>query len=557
MEPISRLNFVGDDAVRVKKLMDDAAKKGHIVNVLNRDGFPAIATSSGSGTARGSERSSPLLSRGDAEVQGQTPRMKTPATRTFANVVGGSSNRVADRPLASKQQRVSYSTLSGSTVEDYVEAAIKKLGKQSVVSAGRLDDRYTHVYVKTTEMGERLRVEAIEVNGEQTVALRLGEGSKRPPTRLTLVRVLPEIPNRVIMDALSKFCVIESRIMPINLKGHSEVVSFRRQVFVSLREDIRIPHRLFLKGPEGSHEILVFGTGPNKCFRCGSEDHLVRECPEEAGRGGPPVGPRHSTPKRVPTNRPGSEVSVNEEEDEIMEVITRVVNEDTHTDGIEDGKADDEKNDHRDREISADREISGEGLEDADGANGMDHADSVILNLERFIDKKTGDVERVISAGRSSASPLAMGSREVERDVDDVSVFGPSLKALSERELDGGNDKPKQEKLVKRKLSQDEAENSPKVLKSDVTEGQETEMGEEGEMDEVLVEKKRIEYYMKKIDRIIEMKNEKKKTAEFVISKMPDISIQDFQRWILLVMANEYTTSDVVERYRKVLNSLS
>jgi len=160
---------------------------------------------------------------------------------------------------------------------------------RAVVSAGRLDNEYTHVYLKSTSLVVALTGRDITVRGQQVA----GFTADMDPEKITLTRVVPEIPPGLIVGALSKYATVDSKVQNIYVFGEKDVLSFRRTVYATLRPGMQWPRFLTISVGKVNHSIAV-GQGPMRCFRCGQEGHLKVRCPlnasvAESGETDPPA----------------------------------------------------------------------------------------------------------------------------------------------------------------------------------------------------------------------------------------------------------------------------
>ena len=103
----------------------------------------------------------------------------------------------------------------------------------------------------------------------------------RPSTRLTLSNVYPEIPNQIVLENLFPFCKVVSQIRPIPLgiksQSMSHIMSFRRQVYVIVAQNVTPPASISFQHASVTHRIFL-STDAIRCFKCGGLGHMSRSC---------------------------------------------------------------------------------------------------------------------------------------------------------------------------------------------------------------------------------------------------------------------------------------
>lgn len=106
-----------------------------------------------------------------------------------------------------------------------------------------------------------------------------------PAKKIILSQVPPFISNEMLERELSRHGQLMSPIRSISLGCKSpqlrHVVSFRRQVFMILKNNNEELNLVF-KFRVDDYDYNVYVTSEKmKCFGCGVEGHLIRSCPEK------------------------------------------------------------------------------------------------------------------------------------------------------------------------------------------------------------------------------------------------------------------------------------
>ncbi|MGH0171414.1 UNVERIFIED_CONTAM: hypothetical protein FKN15_060383 [Acipenser sinensis] len=140
------------------------------------------------------------------------------------------------------------------------------------------------VFLGTVELVSTVVEKGIVVNNTFLPVIPLAV----PARKITLSNVPPFLKNEVIERELARYGQLMSGLKRIPLGCKSphlkHVMSFRRQLFMILKnidDDLNITLKFKV---DGSDYVIYATSDSMKCFRCGTEGHLVKNCPEKESR---------------------------------------------------------------------------------------------------------------------------------------------------------------------------------------------------------------------------------------------------------------------------------
>jgi len=167
------------------------------------------------------------------------------------------------------------------SVEDCALAVGGVIGYESIKSASRMNNGVV-IFVDSFDKVVTIVEQGVTVNDSLVQAVPL----VNPAKKIILSQVPPFISNEMLERELSRHGQLMSPIKTIGLGCKSphlrHVVSFRRQVFMILKNNNEELNLVF-KFRVDDYDYNVYVTSEKmKCFGCGMEGHLIRSCPEKS-----------------------------------------------------------------------------------------------------------------------------------------------------------------------------------------------------------------------------------------------------------------------------------
>lgn len=175
------------------------------------------------------------------------------------------------------------------SVEDCALAVGGIVGYDSVKSASRMNNGVV-IFVDSFDKVATIVEQGVTIKDILVQAVPL----VNPAKKIILSQVPPFISNEMLERELSRHGQLMSPIKTIGLGCKSphlrHVVSFRRQVFMILKNNSEELNLVF-KFRVDDYDYNVYVTsGKIKCLGCGTEGHLIRACPKKF-----PVGINNKT----------------------------------------------------------------------------------------------------------------------------------------------------------------------------------------------------------------------------------------------------------------------
>ncbi|XP_078051695.1 uncharacterized protein LOC144477830, partial [Augochlora pura] len=165
--------------------------------------------------------------------------------------------------------------------------------------ASRIANNRICVYLSSKSIVEKIVTEklSVEVRGRTLPVRPLTTKAKR----VILSNVCPVIPHAVLESALKKVGVrLLSSISFVRAgfveSGFSQILSFRRQVYIHPDDETKLPEYLRVNFENTKYWIFV-SSGKLICFLCKKEGHMARQC--RAFSNGKSSSTIDSSPSRV------------------------------------------------------------------------------------------------------------------------------------------------------------------------------------------------------------------------------------------------------------------
>jgi hypothetical protein len=179
----------------------------------------------------------------------------------------------------SRRHGVKIPAATGCSVEECSLAVGAIIGYDSIKSASRMNSAVV-IFLDSIEKVNRIVEMGVVLRETQTSVFPL----MNPAKKVMLSNVPPFVRDEVLWRELSRHGQIVSTIkkVPFGCKSPllKHVVSHRRQVHMILKKEGDELDLAFSFKIDGFDYVFYASTESMKCFGCGREGHLVRNCPE-------------------------------------------------------------------------------------------------------------------------------------------------------------------------------------------------------------------------------------------------------------------------------------
>lgn len=168
-------------------------------------------------------------------------------------------------------------------IEKCMLAIGKVVGHENIKSASRMNGSVV-AFLSQTDLVNKIVEHGIILNDSLVAVTPL----VTPARKIIISNVPPFLKNALIVNELSRHGQIVSapKRIPLGCKSPllQHVVSFRRQLFMVLNkasEELNI----VLKFKVDGCDYVIFATSETmKCFNCGADGHLIKNCPKAKDR---------------------------------------------------------------------------------------------------------------------------------------------------------------------------------------------------------------------------------------------------------------------------------
>jgi len=180
-----------------------------------------------------------------------------------------------------KDQAFVMDAPQGIAKNDFIMGVGKLIGPKNVIFASRITNQRICIYLASKQVLEKFMNEnkGVHIGDSFYPAKRLVAPSKR----IILSNVSPSIPNSVIYDELERLklrtvSAISFIGAGVNDPNYRHVLSFRRQVYISMEDEPELPASILIKY-NGESNRIYFTSDEMRCFLCNALGHTSVVCP--------------------------------------------------------------------------------------------------------------------------------------------------------------------------------------------------------------------------------------------------------------------------------------
>lgn len=205
-----------------------------------------------------------------------------------------------------KDQAIILNAIDTIPTKEYVLAIGKIVNPANITFASKISNNRICIYLKTKEIVDKLidSHPELQINDTKTEIRRM----INPAKRIIISNVCPHLPHASIELALQNAGLkLTSSVNYLRAgfqeEGFNHILSFRRQVYVSISDKSTIPETLEINDGESSYRIFL--TEDNiKCFICKQPGHIASKCKNSVEPAEMTETDDRNAQKRPPTDNP-------------------------------------------------------------------------------------------------------------------------------------------------------------------------------------------------------------------------------------------------------------
>lgn len=212
--------------------------------------------------------------------RGASSSLHTNNGKSFANVLKERQNKFN---FPERDQAIIFDSIDSTKKNDYIFGVGGLIGPKNIIFASRVSNGRICIYLSSKELLEKFMNEhgGITINENFIVARRLVS----PAKRIILSNVSPSIPHDIVEKELKRFGL--KVVSPISFiragvsqPEYSHVLSFRRQVYIVVEENDKIPESILIQYKENYFRIFLTND-ELRCFNCNKIGHIAVKCTEQ------------------------------------------------------------------------------------------------------------------------------------------------------------------------------------------------------------------------------------------------------------------------------------